>query len=76
MFNGQPGKRPKVRMPWEVDTSKMRASQNADMMGKTLKRIAEETGREMQELVQDGQRQVSSLVSPVACTCSLTMAYL
>lgn len=47
----------RVRMPWEQDV-KMRASVNADMCGKTLKRIAEETSRDMQELVRDGQRQV------------------
>jgi N-acyl-D-aspartate/D-glutamate deacylase len=60
MLGGQAAKQVRVRMPWEQDV-KVRASENADMMGKALKRIAEETGRDMQELVQDGVRQVRQL---------------
>lgn len=47
-------------MPWEGDGATMRASQSADAVGKTLKRIAESTGRQMHELVSDGRAQVPS----------------
>lgn len=53
-------------MPWEADGGKMRASQSADAVGKTLKRIAESTGRHMHELVADGRSQVRHARPPCA----------
>ena len=55
-------------MPWDVDAGVMRSSEAPDMVGKTLKRVANTAGHAVAPLLRQGMTHVRASSFPVAVT--------